>query len=272
MKIKGVLDKYKLRPSKGLGQTFLHDEGIARKAVGAADLASTDRVIEVGPGLGILTRALAERAGRVVAIELDRRLVEVLKETLAPYPNVEIVQGDILHTDPVSLVPQGAPYKVIANLPYYITSAVMRHFLEATRRPQLLVVMIQREVAERILAAPGEMSLLSVAVQFYGHPRLVARVPRGVFYPVPRVDSAIIRVDVYDRPPVWGHNPGRFFQVVRAGFSQRRKQLRNSLSAGLQLSAQETTEALRAHGLDEKCRPQMLSLEEWGRVCDAIPS
>jgi 16S rRNA (adenine1518-N6/adenine1519-N6)-dimethyltransferase len=271
MRIKALLEKYNLRPSKSLGQNFLYDEGIARKVIAAADLTPADHVIEVGSGLGILTRPLAEQAGRVVAIELDRCLVEILRETLSPLSNIEIVEGDVLRTDLVELVPPGVPYKVIANLPYYITSAAIRHFLEATRRPQLLVIMVQREVAERILAAPGKMSLLSVGVQFYGQPHLVARVSRGAFYPSPRVDSAILRIDVYDHPPVWGDNPARFFQVVRAGFSQRRKQLRNSLSARLGLSAQEITDALRAHNLDEKLRPQTLSIEDWGKICDAIP-
>jgi len=272
MKIKALLEKYNLRPSKGLGQHFLYDEGIARKVVAAADLTPADHVIEVGPGLGILTRPLAEQAGQVVAIELDHRLAEILRETLAPLSNVEIVEEDVLRINLVELVPPGVTYKVIANLPYYITSAAIRHFLEATRRPQLVVIMVQREVAERILAAPGEMSLLSVGVQFYGQPRLVGRVSRGAFYPSPRVDSAILRIDVYDHPPVWGDKPERFFRVVRAGFSQRRKQLRNSLSAGLGLSAQETTDTLRAHSIDEKLRPQVLSIEDWGKVCDAISS
>lgn len=270
MKVKALLEKYNIQPSKDLGQSFLHDEGIVLKTVRSADLASADHVIEVGPGLGVLTRALAEQAGQVVAIELDRRLVEVLRETLAPFPNIEIVEGNILHTDPTALLPPKVPYKVIANLPYYITSAAIRHLLEAARRPQLLVIMVQQEVAERIVSSPGEMSLLSASVQFYGQPRLIARVPRGAFYPSPQVDSAIIRIDVHEHPPVWGHNPARFFRVVRAGFSQRRKQLRNSLSAGLRLSAQEITDVLRTCNLDEKRRPQTLSIEEWGRICDAL--
>jgi len=270
MKIRALLRQHNLQPNKRLGQNFLHDDNIVRKVVEAAELSHADHVVEVGPGLGALTRALAEHAGQVTAIELDHRLVAVLRDLLSPFPNVRIVQGDILETDPGSLIPSEARYKVVANLPYYITSAVIRHFLEATRRPTLLVVMVQREVAQRILAGPGEMSLLSVGVQFYGRPRFVARVSRGAFYPSPSVDSAVLRIDVYDRPPVWGHDPARFFKIVRAAFSQRRKQIRNSLAAGLGLSTADIAQSLRDHGVDSKLRPQMLSIEEWGKVCDAL--
>ena len=270
MKVKALLREYDLKPSKGLGQSFLHDEGIAQRTVGAADLSPSDHVLEVGPGLGILTRALAERAGRVVAVELDRRLVEVLTQTLGELSNVEVLHGDILDMDPAGLFPAQVQYKVVANLPYYITSAVIRHILEASSPPQLMVIMVQREVAERITAAPGEMSLLAVSVQFYGVPRVVARVPRGAFYPRPKVDSAVVRIDVHDVPLAWNEEPGRFFRVVRAGFSQRRKQIRNSLSSGLGLAPNEVVSALREHGLDEKRRPQSLSIAEWAEICRAM--
>jgi 16S rRNA (adenine1518-N6/adenine1519-N6)-dimethyltransferase len=270
MKVKALLREYGLKPSKGLGQSFLHDEAIAQRTVAAADLAPSDHVLEVGPGLGILTRALAEQAGRVVAAELDGRLVEVLRQTLGELSNVEVLHGDILDMDPAGLFSAQVQYKVVANLPYYITSAVIRHILEANRRPRVMVIMVQREVAERITASPGEMSLLAVSVQFYGVPRVVARVPRGAFYPRPKVDSAVLRIDVHDRPLAWSEDPERFFRVVKAGFSQRRKQIRNSLSKGLGIAPDQVVAALRAHGLDEKRRPQTLSIAEWGEVCRAM--
>jgi len=270
MKVKALLRQYDLQPRKSLGQNFLHDEGVAARILAAARLSPSDHVLEVGPGLGILTQGLAQHAAHVVAIELDDRLVQVLRKTLAHLPNVEVLHGDILQANPEDLIPSGVPYKVVANLPYYITSAVTRHVLEATIRPRLLVIMVQREVAERMTAGPGDMSLLAVSVQYYGAPRLVARVRSGAFYPRPEVDSAIVRIDVHDELPAYGDTPDQFFRVVKAGFSQRRKQIRNSLSSGLSLDRNEVASALEAHGLDEKRRPQTFSVEEWGEVCEAM--
>ena len=269
--VRRLLREFDLRPKKGLGQSFLVDEGALRRIVEAAELGPHDVVLEVGPGLGGLTRLLAERAGRVVAVELDRRLVDVLRQTLSDLPNVEIVHGDILALDPADLVGRwlslpGWRYKVVANLPYYITSAVLRHLLTAEVKPKLMVVTVQREVAQRLVAGPGQMSLLAVSVQFYGRPRIVARLKAGAFYPSPQVDSAVVRVDLHERPPVDVDDVDRFFEVVRAGFAQRRKQLRNALSQGLSLPVEGVTEALRRAGVDERRRAQALSLEEWGRV------
>ena len=269
--VRRLLRKFDLRPKRGLGQSFLVDEGALRRIVKAAELGPHDVVLEVGPGLGGLTRLLAERAGRVVAVELDRRLVDVLRQTLSDLPNVEIVHGDILELDPEALVGRwlslpGWRYKVVANLPYYITSAVLRHLLTAEVKPQLMVVTVQREVAQRLVAGPGQMSLLAVSVQFYGRPRIVARLKAGAFYPSPQVDSTVVRVDLHERPPVDVDDVDRFFEVVRAGFAQRRKQLRNALSQGLSLPVEGVTEALRRAGVDERRRAQALSLEEWGRV------
>ncbi|MFQ6058338.1 MAG: 16S rRNA (adenine(1518)-N(6)/adenine(1519)-N(6))-dimethyltransferase RsmA [Anaerolineae bacterium] len=270
MNVRALLREYDIRPSKGLGQHFMVDRRALERIVEAADLGPEDTVLEIGPGLGTLTRALAERAGRVVAVELDPRMVEILSQTLDDRPNVEIVQGDILQLDPAELVGSGAaapsPYKVVANLPYYITSAVLRHLLEAAVKPQLVVVTVQKEVAERLVAQPGQMSLLSVSVQFYGRPHLVARIPARAFYPAPKVDSAVVRIQVYDQPPVEVEDVDRFFEVVRAGFAQRRKQLRNSLAQGLRMSPQAVAEALRRCGVDPTRRAQALSVEEWGRV------
>jgi len=262
-----------LYPKKGLGQNFLTDPVALGRILEAADLSPEDRVVEVGAGLGTLTRPLAERVGSVVAVELDPRLVDILRERLADLSNVRIIQGDILNIqDP------GFPhlsYKVVASLPYYITSAILRHFLERVPQPRLMVVTVQREVAQRIVAGPGEMSLLAVSVQFYGRPRIVARIPAGAFYPVPKVDSAVVRIDVGQEPTVAlaeGLDAAAFFRVARAGFGQRRKKLRNSLSAGLGLPVARLEEALLEAGVSPARRAETLSLPEWARVTEAILS
>jgi len=266
-----ILRRYGLRPRKGLGQNFLVDRRALARIVEAAELASEDTVLEVGPGVGHLTRSLSEAAGRVIAVELDPQMVAVLRQELADRPNVEIVQGDILALDPGALVGWRS-YKVVANLPYYITSAALRHLLEAEPPPTLLVLTVQREVAERITAQPGAMSLLAVSVQFYGCPRRVARVPAGAFYPPPKVDSSIVRIDVYppDERPVQVEDRQRFFDIVRAGFGQRRKQLRNSLAAGLHLSSERVETALRQAGIHPNRRAETLSLEEWAALYRAL--
>lgn len=256
------------RPKKGLGQHFLIDETVLDKIIAAAELMSDDTVLEVGPGLGILTRALAQHAGRVVAVELDENILSVLARQLADCSNVEIVHGDILKLAPGTLV--DGTYKVAANLPYYITSAVIRHLLEAEHQPARLILMMQLEVAQRILAEPGDMGTLSVAVQFYGEPRLITRVPPGAFWPPPDVDSAVLRIDVYPERPVAVDDVDWFFKVVRAGFQQRRKQLRNSLSGGLHPSKDAVDAALKAAGVDPRRRAQTLKLEEWAAVAAAL--
>ncbi len=259
-----LLKQFDIRPRKGLGQNFLISEGILSRIVDAAALDPADVVVEVGAGLGTLTRRLARRAGRVLAIELDERLIPVLRHGLAPYEHVEIIHGDVLALEPGDLV--SPPYKVVANLPYYITSAILRHFLEGRAKPSLLVVTVQKEVADRIVAHPGEMSLLAVSVQFFGRPKVVAKVLPGAFYPSPGVRSAVVRIDVHPSPEMPPDQVESFFDVVRAGFAQRRKQLRNSLSQGLSLPVEGVVQALHRAGLDEKQRPQELSVESWVRL------
>ncbi len=241
------------------------------RIVQAAELAPDDVVLEIGPGLGTLTAALAERAGQVIAVELDNRLIELLRDEFARYPHVTIVHGDILDLDPVALLPASTmQYKVVANLPYYITSAVLRHLLEARRRPVLVIVMVQKEVAERICAAPGNLSLLAIGVQFYAQPQMVADVPAGAFYPRPKVDSAVLRLEIFPEPVVTDVETRYFFQVVRAGFSQKRKQLVNSLSAGLALPKSAVQANLGSVGVDSTRRAETLSLAEWRLVCLAL--
>jgi 16S rRNA (adenine1518-N6/adenine1519-N6)-dimethyltransferase len=265
--VAALLRAHDLHPRKGLGQNFLADPVALARIVAAADLSPQDCVVEVGAGLGSLTRLLAERAGLVAAIELDSRLVAILRDQLADLPNVQIVQGDVLEIVDLGFPDYG--YKVVANLPYYITSAVLRHFLEGQARPQRMVVTVQLEVARRLVAVPGDMSLLAVSVQFYGHPEIIARIPAGAFYPRPKVDSAVVRIEVSQAPTVAlpkEVSVGQFFRVVRAGFSQRRKTLRNSLSAGLHLPPARVAEAVVAAAIDPRRRAETLSLEDWAQV------
>ena len=274
MQAKRLLRRFGLRARKGLGQHFLIDKGVLESTTLAAELTPSDIVIEVGPGLGVLTRELARRVGWLFAIELDSKLAAILQNNLAPFGNVTVINGDILEINPVALfskVPVSLPgltgnalsYKVVANLPYYITSPVLRHFLEATVRPRLMVLMVQKEVAEAITAGPGRMSVLSVSVQFYGRPEIISRVPAACFYPAPEVDSAILRVAVYSQPAVAVDDVNGFFSLVRAGFSTARKQLVNSLSQGLKLPKTEVLSLLQQAKIASQRRAETLTLEEW---------
>jgi 16S rRNA (adenine1518-N6/adenine1519-N6)-dimethyltransferase len=267
LSVRQLLDKHDLRPRKGLGQHFLADPNILRKIVEAAELSSDSVALEIGPGLGTLTRWLAKSAGYVVAVELDERMLALLREELADLPNLKLVQGDILELDPVGLIrdlSSNLVYTAVANLPYYITSGAIRHLLEAEPPPNRLVLMVQLEVARRIVAEPGDMSLLAVSVQFYGRPRIVAKIPAGAFVPPPKVVSAVVRIDTYDTPPVAALSAEDFFRVVRAGFGQKRKQLKNALAAGLGLPPADVSAAMVHAGIEPKRRAQTLSLAEWG--------
>jgi 16S rRNA (adenine1518-N6/adenine1519-N6)-dimethyltransferase len=267
--VRKLLKEFDIQLRKSLGQNFLVDQRALERIVEAAELGPEDIVLEIGPGLGTLTRLLAAEAGRVVAVELDQRLIEVLKQTLADWPNVEIIHGDILELNPADLLERhmaGLQYKVVANLPYYITSAILRHLLTAEVKPRLMVVTVQLEVAQRITAEPGDMSLLAVSVQFYGRPRIVTRIKAGAFYPSPQVDSAVIRIDLHDHPIAEVDDAEGFFEVVRAGFAQRRKQLRNALAAESNLPASEVAQALIRAGVNPRRRAQTLSIEEWASV------
>jgi 16S rRNA (adenine1518-N6/adenine1519-N6)-dimethyltransferase len=227
----------------------------------------------VGPGLGILTRELAKRAARIIAVEVDINLVRVLNRTFGTTSNVSIINADILKTDVGQLFSHSheekntPQYKVIANLPYYITSPILRHFLENPLKPYLMVVMVQKEVGEAITAQPGDMSLLAIGVQFYGQPDIIDYVPAQSFHPQPKVDSVILRIKPHPYPPIEVANVDRFFQTVRAGFSLPRKQLHNSLSHGLEIPPEDANTLLEKAGIDPRRRAETLSLKEWDRVC-----
>ena len=260
------------RAKKRLGQHFLVNESVVERILSAAELEREDIIIEVGPGRGVLTRKLAERTARVIAVELDAGLVRLLKRELASSPNVNIVHADILETTPEELLSgTGAPgYKVVANLPYYITSPILRHFLQAELKPSLLVVMVQKEVGEAIAAAPGKMSPLSIGVQFYSRPTMVTSVPARDFRPVPRVDSVVLRLDVYSKPPVDIPDEAGFWDIVRCGFSTPRKQLRNSLAHSLTIPPPQVSRLLEGINIDPRRRAETLTLEEWRRVGEAF--
>lgn len=239
------------------------------RIVAGADLGPDDVVIEIGPGLGVLTQRLTAVAGRVIALELDTELVARLRES-AP-DNLTVVEGDALEVDPDSLLETAGlapdtPYVMAGNLPYNVGTAIVRRFLESEHPPLRLVVMLQKEVAEGMTAPEGELGLLGVSVQVYAHARKLFNVPPRAFYPPPRVTSAVIRLDLREERLVPPEERERFFRVVRAGFSAPRKQLRNTLAQGLQLPAAEVAAAIEAEGLSTDLRPQQLRVDDWLRL------
>jgi 16S rRNA (adenine1518-N6/adenine1519-N6)-dimethyltransferase len=263
--IPSLLRQHGLRPEKSLGQNFLLDESALERIVETSGVTNLETVLEIGAGLGNLTRYLAMAARSVVAVELDEGLLPLLRHVLEPFPNIRIVQGDILALDPGQLISEGS-YLVVANIPYYITSALIRHLLESRRPPSRLVLTIQKEVARRICAAPGDLSLLALSVQVYGAPHITAYIPAGAFYPPPKVDSAILRVDLYPTPHIPQPLLDSFFHLSKAGFSQKRKTLRNALSGGLAWSTARAGELLQTAQIDPFRRAETLSLDEWLRL------
>jgi 16S rRNA (adenine1518-N6/adenine1519-N6)-dimethyltransferase len=275
MDIKPLLRQFNLRPKKSLGQNFLVDEHALSSIVRAAEITPDDVVLEIGPGLGSLTRYLADVAQHVIAVEIDRALISPLRLVLSARSNVSIIEGDILQLNPAELLShyftnELANYKVVANIPYYITSAIIRHLLEADIKPRSIVLTIQHEVAQRIIAQPDDMNLLAVSVQFYGVPRIVQRIPAEAFYPAPDVDSAVVRIDLPDRPRVNVRDVDAFFKLAKAGFGQKRKQLHNSLAAGLPIKHEQIMQTLSEVGIDPKRRAETLTLEEWGKLSDQL--
>ncbi len=258
--------RFDLKARKRLGQHFLVDETVLQRIVSTAEITPTDTILEIGPGLGILTREMAGRAGRVIAVELDNRLAAILKQALAPLTNVTVINDDILHLDPATLLADPTAYKVVANLPYYITSPVLRHLLEASARPEAMILMVQKEVARTIAAAPGHRSLLSISVQYYGNPQIIDIVPAESFHPAPKVDSAILRIDVYPRPAVTVSDEKGFFDLVRGGFTASRKQIANSLAQGLSLDKSAVVALLDRADIQPQRRAETLTLEEWAEL------
>jgi 16S rRNA (adenine1518-N6/adenine1519-N6)-dimethyltransferase len=262
-----LLKQYGLRANKKLGQNFLQDPMALESIVHAAEIRPTDTVLEIGPGLGSLTRYLAVSSRRVLAVELDKSLISPLKKVTEPFNNVHIIQGDILKLSPEDLVTE-SDYLVVANIPYYITSAIIRHLLEAVHKPRRIVLTIQKEVAQRICASPGDMSVLALSVQVYGKPKIAARIPAGAFHPAPQVDSAVLCIDIFPDPQIERQSLADFFNLIKAGFAQKRKTLRNSLSAGLHIAPSAAEDLLGKAAIDPKRRAETLSIMEWSILCE----
>ena len=265
-----ILNRFKLRADKKLGQNFLIDENVVRQIVEAAELSEADTVLEVGPGIGTLTQGLAESKAQVVAVELDTRLLPVLATTLEGYDNVRVVHGDILKVNIMEEV--GAPkFKVCANLPYYITTPIIFALLEKRLPMERLVAMVQKEVAERMAAQPGgkEYGALSVAIQYYTEPEIAFIVPPTSFIPAPAVDSAVIVCKRREKPPVEVCDEALFFRVVKAAFSLRRKMLSNSLK-NMGIKAEQVAKWLELADVDGKRRAETLSLEDFAKLTNSF--
>jgi len=272
--VKKMLKKHNLRPSKRLGQNFLVDKGVVRKIIEAADLQPDDIVLEIGPGLGVLTRELAKKAKKVIAVEKDKNMVEILAETLKNFKNVEIIHGDIRKKTPgvFSSTPGvGTGYKVVANLPFYLTAPAIRKFLESVEvRPQQMVLVVQKEVAQRICAKPPDMNLLAVSVQFYAEPKIISYISKKSFWPQPKVDSAIIKITPFK---IRRSSELRqlFFKIVRAGFSQPRKQLANNFSKMLKLDKEKVKEWLLKNDIQPSQRAETLTINDWLKLRRSFP-
>ena len=263
--LRNFLYAHHIRPDKAFGQNFLVDHSILRQIVEAAEIHVDDQVLELGAGTGVLTRELARRARRVVSVELERKMLTLLAKTTRNCANVELLERNLLYVDPTQIF-GSEPYKLVANLPYYITAPTFRHFLESANPPRLFVVMVQYEVAQRIVAGPGDLSLLGVSIQFYGKPKIIVHVPARAFYPAPKVDSAILRIDLKDEALLTTKERDDFFRLVQAGFSERRKQLHNSLAHGLHRKNVEVQAWLQVANIDPSRRAETLSIEDWLRL------
>lgn len=283
--VKIICEELGIIPTKSKGQNFLIDKNILDKIINAADLKKGDTVLEVGPGFGVLTEELVKRVQKVFAVELDKKLFDYLQNIfratsgITPFvrgapqsprrdtqcPKVKFINTDILKSEIKNL--KLGRYKVVANLPYQITSAVIRKFLENDIKPELLVLMVQKEVAERICARPGDMSLLSISVQFYGKPEIAARVSKNSFWPVPKVDSAILKITLIKRKKT---DEEKFFRIVRAGFAHPRKQLRRNLADGLNLPVEKIDAAIMSAKLNPKIRAEELGVEDWIKIVKTV--
>lgn len=266
--IPDLLRRYHLKPQKSLGQNFLADHNALEKIVRNAEVSPEEDVLEIGAGLGSLTRVLAVNARSVVAVEIDANLFPALQAITRPFENVRLIHGDIMNIAPESLFSDA--YCVVANIPYYITSGVIRHLLEAAVKPDRIVLTMQREVAERILNQDEKMSLLSLSVQVYGQARIAAHIPAACFYPQPKVDSSVLIIDVYDQPRLSDEGISRLFMVAHSAFNQKRKMLRSSLRPLFDGDAEAVARVLEQAGIDPTSRPEVLQLEDWIRLTDVI--
>lgn len=263
-KLKELCQEFGLSPSKKYGQIYLINDAPIEKMINASDIKKSDTIVEIGPGFGVLTFVLARRAKKVVAYEIERKIENYWAEKAKEYKNIEIVWGNFLK----EFENIKSSYKVVANLPYQITSHALRVLLEAKNKPEQIVVMVQKEVAERICAKPGKMSILAVSIQYYGEPKIVTKVPRGNFWPSPKVDSAVLSIKNIKRGGA--KKDENFFEIVRAGFANKRKQLWKNLSVGLKVKPEKVKKAVLGVTGNEKVRAEELSVEDWVRLCEKL--
>jgi 16S rRNA (adenine1518-N6/adenine1519-N6)-dimethyltransferase len=261
-----------LKARKDLGQHFLADEEAIAQIIAAAEIKASDTVVEIGPGPGVLTPLIADAAKKVIAVELDSAMIPHLKRAVSAHSNVEILEGDVLAVDPTEYP---APYSVVSNVPYYITSAILRHFLECANKPERMTLTVQREVAQRIVATPPKMSILALSIQLYGSPEIAEIIPRKSFVPPPEVDSAILVIrdigkDTKKR--LDGLSEEAFFTLVRAGFSEKRKQLHNSLARNLDLSHEQAVGLLESVNVNPQRRAETVTIAEWVSIGQAYGS
>lgn len=257
---KTLLSSYQIKPNKGLGQNFLICKAVLKKIIETAELKRNDVVLEVGPGMGVLTKELAKSAEKIIAVEKDQKMCEILRKVLGGFNNVEIISADILKVGHWPLVI--GHYKVLANLPYYITSPVIRKFLEAEHQPESMVLMVQKEVGQRICAKPPKMNLLAVSIQFYAKPKIISYVKKECFWPKPKVDGAILKISAFNQYKNSAFCQ-QFFKIVKAGFSQPRKQLANNLSKGLKLDKERVLPWLLKNNIQPSQRAETLTIAKW---------
>jgi len=276
--VKNILEKFNAKPKKGLGQNFLIDKNILQKIIDAANINPEDTILEVGPGVGTLTQELAKKAKQVIAVEKDETMIEILKENLKDFKNIEIIHGDILKIDYLKLIENCKfkieNYKVVANIPYYLTSPLIRKFLETKFPPSDIVLMIQKEVAERICSKVPDMNLLAVSVQFYATPKIVFNVSKNSFWPIPKVDSAVIKItprSQTSREAGGPTSPDLFFRIVKAGFSQPRKQIGGNLSKMLKIEKKKVDELLTKNNLSPTQRAETLTIQDWKNLTEVLP-
>jgi len=261
-------------PKKSLGQNFLVNQGVLNKIIVAAEIKKDDIILEVGPGTGNLTKKLASAAKEVIAVEKDGRLIDQLKTKFSENGNVKIIEGDILEFNPEAYSLKSGEYKIVANIPYYITSHFLRIIFESAgwrmAQPKLIVLMIQKEVAQRIMAKPPHMNLLALSVQFYAEPKIISSVSRGSFQPMPKVDSAIIKLETRDTRHETREKQEKLFEIIRAGFSEKRKQLIGNLAKNFGATKEKIKNILSSAGIKENARAENLSLEEWQKLAKLL--
>jgi 16S rRNA (adenine1518-N6/adenine1519-N6)-dimethyltransferase len=259
--ILSLLNKYSISIKKSLGQNFLMDANVVKKIVQTANPRINECIIEIGPGLGILTEELAKTKAAITSIEIDSKLISLLKNELKNYSNIKIINKDALKFSPPK-----CQYKVVANLPYYITSPLISHFLNAKNKPKKLVILIQKEVAEKICAKSPNLNVLAINVQVFGKPKIIMKVSKKSFYPIPKVDSAVLEIKMHKQPLIKEKNIKKFFKIVHAGFSQKRKTILNALSNNLSIKTEKIKEALKKCPIKSTERAQNLTIEDWEKL------